>query len=299
MKKWILRGLLILVVLIIAGLLAVYFSLNHIVKTSVETHATDSLNLKTELNSANLSLFGGKLDLNELKIASPPGFSAPQMLTLGDTDVAVKYSQLRQDPIHISSLTLKKPTLVIEQSGGTLNFKKAMDLMPKTPEKPDSKPMKLIIDELNVQDAQVIIRPGKDLPMVGSIANLPQEITVPVPSMTMKNVGSGEGSQDGAAIKDVAMQVITALAASASNSNAVPEQLKALLHLNVADVASKLGAEAQKRITAVLPPEVGKTLTNVMQNPEQLKQDPAKALENLLPGAIKDKVKGTDKTKQQ
>src|SRR5690348_1554192 len=97
MKKWILRGLLILVVLIVAGLLAIYFSLDHIIKTNVETHATDSLNLKTELNSANLSLFGGKLDLNELKIASPPGFSAPQMLTLGDTDVAVKYSELRQD----------------------------------------------------------------------------------------------------------------------------------------------------------------------------------------------------------
>src|SRR5947209_630249 len=152
--KWVWRIALAVVLLIVAGALVVYFSLDHIVKRSVETHATDSLNLKTDVGSASLALFGGKLNLSDLQIASPAGFTAPHMLTLGDADVAVSYGQLRQDPVHVASLTLKKPKLVIEQSGGTMNFKKAMDLMPQTPEKSESKPLKLIIDELNVQDAQ-------------------------------------------------------------------------------------------------------------------------------------------------
>jgi len=262
--------------LVVTGVIA-YLGLDRILKTTVEKQSSASLKLSTTLNSARLSLFGGKLNLNRLRIASPQGFSAPHMLELGDTDLAVRYGQLRKDPIHVQSLTLNQPRLVIEQSNGALNFKKAMDRMPASDNSAE-KPVKLVIDELNMKDAQVVIHPG--------LPGVRQEITVPVPSIALKNVGSGRGSQNGAAIKDVAMVVIAALAGSAAQSGSLPPELKAILQLNVGQVAGKLGAEAQKQIAAAIPGELGNRLGKVAGDPQALAKDPTKVLQGEVGGIL-------------
>ncbi|TMA30189.1 MAG: AsmA family protein, partial [Deltaproteobacteria bacterium] len=144
------RTLLVLAsLLVVAGVIA-YFSLDAFLKRTVERQTSNSLKLSTTLNSARLSLFGGKVNLNRLRIASPQGFSAPHMLELGDIDLAVSYGELRNDPIHVQSLILDQPRLVIEQSNGALNFKKAMDRMPASDSSAE-KPIKLVIDELKIQ----------------------------------------------------------------------------------------------------------------------------------------------------
>jgi len=260
-------------ILVVAGVIA-YFGLDGILKRTVQTEATKSLKLRTTLNRAHLSLLGGKLDLNGLRIANPPGFAAPEMLELGGIDLAVKYDQLRKDPIHVQSLTIDHPKFVIEQSHGALNFKKAIDRMPQS-QGSSGKPIKLVIDELNVRDAQVIIHPG--LPGMG------QEIVVPIPSIALKNVGSGRGSQNGAAIKDVASVVLAALAGSAAKSASVPAALTAILHLNVGQVAGKLGADAQKQIAAAIPGGLS-NISKVAANPQGLITGPAKSLEGEVSG---------------
>ena len=73
----------------------VYARLNGIVERTVETQATKQLNLDTQLSGASVSLFGGNLKLNDLQIASPQGFAAPRMFTLGQADVSVKLGELR------------------------------------------------------------------------------------------------------------------------------------------------------------------------------------------------------------
>jgi hypothetical protein len=172
---------------------------------------------------------------------------------------------------------LNQPRLVIEQSNGVINFKKAMDLTPPARESSSPhQPIKLIIDELKIREAQVVIHPG--------LPGMPEEIVVPVPSISMRNVGSGRRSQNGAAIKDVAMQVIAALAGSAAESGALPAQLKAILNANVGEVAAKLGAEAQKRIAAAIPGELGNKLSKV--DPQALAKDPAKVLQRDVAGIL-------------
>ncbi|MCA1825633.1 MAG: hypothetical protein ABR567_13895 [Myxococcales bacterium] len=247
------RGLLIIVGLIVVALVAVYFNLARIVKREVQKEGTRSMRLETTLDRARIALFGGNVDLHDLAIASPRGFSAPKMFQIGDIAVAVTYGELRKHPIHVASLKIEKPKLVIEQSGGAINFRKAMELMPAgDPNKP---PMKLVIDHIEVKDAQVIIRPG--------LPGVQDEIDVAVPELAMKDVGRGAGAKNGAAIKDVAMQVMTALAEKAAQSDKLPVQLKALLHLNSASIVSKLGTDAIKNAADQVPA--------------------AKALEGLLP----------------
>jgi len=268
--KW---TVLLLLLLVVGVGVILWVNLNKIVKHTVETQSTAQLHLKTELNSAALSIFGGSVNLNDLKIASPEGFAAPQMFRLTNADVNVKFGELRGDPVRVQSITLDKPKLVVERSGTTFNFKRAMELMPKQPETPpdQSKPLKVIIDELTIKDPTVVIRPGQlGIPGV----KLAEEYTLTIPTMVMKNIGTGEDSQNGAAVKDVVMQVITAMAANAANSNQLPDQLKNLLNVDVKEVVAGLTAEAQKRIAAVVPGEAGRVLSEIIADPNALVKNP-------------------------
>ena len=291
MKRILKWGSLAVVLLVVIVVAVVYFRINSIVKYAVETQGSKQMNLKTELDGASLSLFGGEVGLDDLKIANPPGFTAEHLFTLDGIDVKVPIRELRANPKRISLITIDQPKLVIERSAdGKFNFKTAIDQMPKpseptepTPSEPAGEEMKVIIDELNITGATVLIRPGINLPGIA------KEITVPIPAFSMKNIGNAENAQNGAALRDVAQQVITVMAANASNSELIPAELRGLLSLDVnaitAELGKRLGAEAQKRIAAAVPGELGKQLGAVLADPNALIKDPGKALD-----AVKDNI---------
>jgi uncharacterized protein involved in outer membrane biogenesis len=291
MKKAIKWGVLALVLVIVAAVVGTYLYLDSIVKYAVETQGSKQMNLKTELDGASVGLLRGKVGLDDLKIANPPGFTAPHLFTLDGLHVNAPIGQLRGNPKRIATITLDKPKLVIERSAdGKFNFRQAIEQMPKGPTgpseprapqepKPAEEEMKLIIDDLTIKDATVVIRPGLDIP------GLAKELTVTVPTVSMKNIGNAEGTQNGAAMRDVAQQVITVLAANASNSNMLPEQLRGLLSLDVnqvmAEVSSRLGAEASKRIAGAVPGELGAQLSKIAADPNALLKNPNQAVDVL------------------
>jgi len=244
--KWLKRILIGVVLLIIVSLTIVYFSLNSIIKTTVEKEATASLNTQTTLGSAHLAIFGGSLSLNDLEIASPPKFDAPHIFTLGGTTVHVSYGQLSGNPIHITQISIDNPVLVIENDEGKLNLQAMMDQIPTTPTNSSgtAKPaMKLVIDELDLTNAHVTFLPG--------LPGLPSQIDVPIPSLTMKNIGNADGAGNGAAVKDVVMQVATALAGQASKDGNLPLDLNSFLTSGLGDVSQKLGGDVSKQIQDV------------------------------------------------
>ena len=272
--KWV---FLVLFLLVIGGGVILWVNLNRIVEHTVETQSTAQLNLKTELDGAAVSLFGGEVSLNDLKIASPQGYSAPQMFRLDGADVKAKLGELRRDPVRVQSVTLNRPKLVIENQGGKFNFKRAMELMPQTPQKPadQSKPLKVVISELTVKDPTVVVRPGQfNIPGV----KLAEEYTFAIPTISMKNIGTSDDAQNGAAIKDVVMQIVTAMAANAANSGQLPPELQNLLNVDVQQVVAGLTKEAQKRIAEALPGEAGRIVSAVIADPEALLKNPGQVI---------------------
>ena len=268
--KWTLIVIVLLVVVVIGG---VWLAIDSIVRRGVETQATSSLNLQTTLAGANVSIFGGSLSLSDLQIASPDGFSAPRMFTLGGAKVGVSLSQIRSDPIGIQQIEIDKPALVIEQAGGKFNFQVLMDK--PSQQSPDSgnpgdgkrqegEPIRVVIHDLAINNPQVVIRPG--------IPGLKNEIQLSLPSFHMQNIGSGEGNQNGVAIKQVVMQVVTALVQKASESDSLPPEVKQLLSLNVGALKAQLATQLNKQITNItngvgknLPGDVGKNAGDAIQ----------------------------------
>ena len=287
MKK--LRRILVVVVILVVAAVAIVFArIDRILKATIETQSTSSLKLTTSLDSASLALFGGKVDLHQLQIGSPDGFSAPHMFEMGKLAVAVDYGQLTKEPVRIKQITINQPKFVLEQADGKMNFKAVMDGLPPTD--PNAKVIKVIIDELIVTDAMVEVRLG-NLPGLGAMA----PIQIPKISMTLKNIGNSDGATNGAAIKDVVMQVATALAGKAGDAGNFPNQLKGMLQSNLTSMATKLGGEFTKQlggITNNLQGELNKIAPGVDLNKiiPTKDLDPNKAIGDLF-GGKKDKDK--------
>jgi uncharacterized protein involved in outer membrane biogenesis len=238
--KWLIIAVVLLIILIAVG---ISWSIDSLIRHVVETQATASLNLPTTLGSANLSILGGSLGLNDLNIASPQGFAAPQMFSLGSAGVSVSYGNLRGNPVKIDTITLDKPKLVIEQSGGKFNIQAVMGQQSKAPpaDSNGGQTLKLIVGTLTVSNADVVIRPGAPIPGV------PTEIPITIPSITMQNIGNADGANNGVAIKDLLVQVMQAIESKAGESDKLPPEVKALLSGNLgnigADVKQKMGRE--------------------------------------------------------
>jgi uncharacterized protein involved in outer membrane biogenesis len=226
----------LLVVLVAAGI--TWFRLNSIVRLAIERQSSASLELPTTLEGARLAIFGGKLSLDDFKVGSPAGFSAPHMLTLDDADLAVKYGQLRGDPVRIQHIKLDEPKVVIEFANGKFNFQ----AMPER--KSAGEPVKVIIDQLDIVDAQVVLRPG--------LPGLDKEIVVKVPSLSLKNIGNADGAQNGVAIKQVVVEVVTALAGKSGELGNLPEMLKGRLQAQATEAVNRVRGEVDQKVRDAL-----------------------------------------------
>lgn len=219
MKRIVKRSCLGALVVAIVVVIVVLLSLDGIIRRTVASQSTASLNLQTRLDSASLSLRGGQLSLDGLSIAAPPGFGAVEMFALKSVAVTVSYAQLAGDPIHINQITLQSPRLVVEHRSGRMNVMAAIQGMPKG-ENSDSSKLRLIIDAMELKETTVVFRPGIPL--------LKAEYTFVLPTIALQNIGNADGAASGAAIKDVLTLVLTAIMQKAGESDALPVGLGAL-----------------------------------------------------------------------
>lgn len=271
--KYLVILVVVVVILAIGGL---YFSLNYLVKSVVVNQGTAQLGVPTTLGSATLGLTGGSVGLKDFAVGSPQGFTAPQMLSVGNLKVdTAGLTHLMDKPLHVTDIQVDAPKLVIEQKGLTLNFKELLDHLPGKTATGESKPSstpgtsnptKLVIDTLAINNATVEIIPDAGgaasgaLGALGDVGKLAAKqadkqldkagikpVTVTLPSLEVKNIGNTDGKMEGAEVKDVAAAIIQAMAASAAKSANLPID-PALLSGNLDSIKDKAGDEVQKQL---------------------------------------------------
>jgi hypothetical protein len=237
--KWILLTVVLLIGVVVT---VVILKLDAIVRHAIQTQSTSSLGLPTELGSAHVSILGQSLSLKRFEVSSPKGFAASPMFSLDQTSVGVSIGKLRADPVAVDQITIDAPRLVIEHVNGKFNFKALTDLASRKPAD-NSEPLKLIINDLVVNDAQVVIRPG--------IPGLDREIVVPIPSFHVKQIGTGKGNQNALAIRQVVLLVVSDLAKKASESPQLPGDVRALLGLNAAQIEQQVRNRIDQEIDKI------------------------------------------------
>ncbi len=276
MKKKLLIAGGVLAGLVVVGLLIVYFTLNSIVRSTVETQATRNLKVKTTLGAASVAPFSGDVAMSDLRIASPEGFTAPEIFTLGNVAVNVSYSELFGAPVKVASISIDRPKLVIEQAGGKFNFLELAnnlksDKPAPTPEPADKgEPVRLVINQIQMSGAEVEIRPG--------IPGLEKPITFDIPPISLQNIGNADGNQTGEEIGRVVTELVEAIAQKAAESDKVPPEVRQLLTLDVDKLKAELGARVDEEIGKVKEKaarELEKGLGNLL-NRDKKKDEPKK-----------------------
>jgi hypothetical protein len=179
----------VIAVIIVLLIIAVTIFGNQALKIGIETGATSALKVGVSLDSAKLSLLGGSVELNGLKVQNPAGYQNPEFLTLSKAAVALKVKSLLSNTIEIEKIQFDEIQLTIEQKGITTNnLQEIMSALPKTDEtapKPEQKSAgkKLLIKELNINGVQVKV---KLLPIPGKA----DTVTLRLTPIIMKDLGS-------------------------------------------------------------------------------------------------------------
>ncbi len=265
----------VVVVLVIGAAVAAYLGLGYVVKRVVEAEGTAQLNVPTTVASATLGLTTGGIGLTDLAIGSPAGYSAPQLFAVHGLKVETAgLTHLRDRPLHVTTIAVDAPKLVVEQHGLQLNVQALLDHLPNrspageskpSPATAEKNPVKLVIDTISITNATVQFIPdangaasealhglgdlGKQLSGLAA-KQLDQQLkatTVTLPTLTVKNVGNTDGKMQGAEIKDVAAAVIEAMASSAAKSANLPID-PAVLGGNVDSVKGKLPDGVQQQL---------------------------------------------------
>lgn len=110
-------------ILIIAAVIALYFSLNSVIKHGVETVGPLVLGADVELKKVNISLFSGKGQLKGIRIGNPEGFKTDSSFQLNEVRVVIDvFSLFSGDKIIIEEIFIDAPEITYEKRGGSDNI---------------------------------------------------------------------------------------------------------------------------------------------------------------------------------
>jgi len=115
MKKWILRGLLAFVVLLIVAVVVGLLVIDPIIRSKVESTTAQSVAQETHLAGANLKIMGQTLTLSGLTVANPAGYKAPLFLEMKECVIAVQPRSLLTDTVVVDSITIDGLHLTMQQ----------------------------------------------------------------------------------------------------------------------------------------------------------------------------------------
>jgi uncharacterized protein involved in outer membrane biogenesis len=126
-KKNLIRIVLVLVVLLIAGFVAAAFFLGSIVTQGVNRVAPTITKVETKLDGANISLLSGKGELKGLFLGNPEGFKTPSAIKVGSVSLAIKAGSILSDKIVVQSIQVNAPEITFEGSLSGNNLSKILE----------------------------------------------------------------------------------------------------------------------------------------------------------------------------
>jgi len=216
--KWIFLVFIFLLIGVIAGVL---FYADTLIIAGVETAGTTALGTPTTLDAANLSLWRGKITLNGLTVANPPGYEIDNLLQLQTGTTSVDIRSLFSDTIKVRTIVLRDLELNIEQKGMRTNLQEILDNIKKMQQEeenipPEQQPQdvsrkKLLVERIEITGATARV---KLLPIPGKV----DVVKVTLAPIVLENVGS---DQNQAALTiTVIRKIILALAGAVIQSGA-------------------------------------------------------------------------------
>ena len=225
MKKIIKRVVLGLALIVIIGFVVVYFTLNTIVASEIESAATDALGVDTSVGSINIGLFEGQSSISDLQIDNPKGYQG-KFLTLDDGSIGLSIGSVFSDRIEVKEITLSSIHLnLIERVGGSnlgtildhANGDSDGDDSSSSESTPDGDEQKFIIDLVSVKDIEITIA-------IEPVTSENQPTKLTINQIVVRDIGRKE---NGVPLDQVTSILVKSIVGSAAK--AAPGQIPSLL----------------------------------------------------------------------
>ena len=212
MMKKVLAGLVIVIVLIAGGAYYVLSNLDEIVRSAIETYATEAIGTEVSVGSVAINLREGSAQILDFRIANPEGFSERSMLSFSELAVDLDLGNISQELIGVSRISTQDPFVSYERANGTSNLDIiSARLSGGEPQEPASagseSQMQLMIDSIMIGNIQasvsdtllpraVDVRLGdiELADLAGTPAEISQQILGPVLRQLARNAGSAFAS---------------------------------------------------------------------------------------------------------
>lgn len=204
----------ILAALVLLAFLSVGLFIDSIVASAIEGAATSALGVETEVGSTDVGLLSGGLALSNLRIANPPGYETPHLLTLGHVDARISVGSLWDDTIVTERILLEDLSVNAETRGGKLNFEVVRENVRRTGSaKPSGEGAgktvkRFVIDELLIRNTTAQVKTP--------ILNLSTEI----PEIRLTDIGK-EGGR-GVSHSELAQLILKEVEKAATKGNTSP-----------------------------------------------------------------------------
>ena len=223
MKKFIKIACIAIAALILVVLVVVFFALNGIVKTAVETVLHEVTGVPVRLEGVSISMLSGKGTLTGFLIGNPEGFNTDHAFALGTVRVDVALPSLLSDKIVIEEIYIDGPEVTYEAGLTGSNIGKIQENVEKFagPPAEEAEEPEEEGEAKKIQINRFVFKNGK----IALSAKLLQgkALTVPLPDVELKDIGKEEdGKSIGEAAKDVILplgnQIIAAAKAGLENA---------------------------------------------------------------------------------
>lgn len=112
----------ILAVLLI-GLLILTFSLDGIVKSSIQENGASLLKTEVDVENVSISIFDGKGSIEGLIIQNPEGFTDQPAIQFQNISIEVDLSTLLSDTVIVRNVIVEQPEIYVEQTTDGNNLK--------------------------------------------------------------------------------------------------------------------------------------------------------------------------------
>jgi uncharacterized protein involved in outer membrane biogenesis len=224
MKRWLLIGGGVIVILVALALYALYTSLDAIIEAAIETYGSEIMQTRVALDGVEISPTTGEGALRGLSVANPKGFKADHAFELGEIKLSLDLGTLTQDVIVVKEIVIDKPAVTYELTPAGTNIsalQKNVQAYSGTSEQAaeteaDTGGPKLLIRNLYVRGGEVTVR--ADL--------LDQPQTARLPDLHLTNIGSKTGGATPGELANLIMANVTRNVGAAVNPLNL-DQLKA------------------------------------------------------------------------
>ena len=193
MKKLIIRGVLVVLVLFVVAVGVSIYCLGSIVKKGVETVGPQITGTEIKLDSATLSLLSGSGKLKGLLVGNPEGFKTASAIKVGAVSLGVAPRSVFSDKVHVKEVRVEAPEITFEGGLKGNNLSRLLDNVQAASGSSD-KPGATAKDKTSSKKLQV-----DDFVLSGGKINLSvdagplggKSATVLLPEIHLTNLGSG------------------------------------------------------------------------------------------------------------